>query len=310
MRVDNIAQAARIGLSRPYREPIHLAKLLAERLVRDRSRLRHRDGVANSLVGRGLARAPDGRPPRRRRTVRMSMSASLVDTLGVRLGQNKVFRLAPVESALPERAMRRVPALHPPEGLNWPKNLPRPARLFVRPEKIEAVAELPDHPPRLFIWRKIAPSRRQSRWAGAHSRRMVDERRRDESRPRLLPRRDERTARATGCSATRRPSRAAAGGCTALVRHELRRTSGHDAFLVFARRVVGRGTVFGGGAPRHQGAGCCRPQFLGRHGARARSRQGDRRASRSSAAALIFNAARRCWCIRPTAQPMAGFAVC
>jgi protein ImuB len=33
LRVDNIAQAARIGLSRPYREPKHLAKLLAERLV-------------------------------------------------------------------------------------------------------------------------------------------------------------------------------------------------------------------------------------------------------------------------------------
>jgi protein ImuB len=33
LRVDNLAQAVRIGLSRPYREPKHLAKLLAERLV-------------------------------------------------------------------------------------------------------------------------------------------------------------------------------------------------------------------------------------------------------------------------------------
>ena len=51
--------------------------------------------------------------------------------------------------------MQRVSVLHPVKGLEWPKNLPRPARLFVRPEKIEAVAELPDHPPRLFIWRKM-----------------------------------------------------------------------------------------------------------------------------------------------------------
>jgi protein ImuB len=49
--------------------------------------------------------------------------------------------------------MRRVAPLQPAEGVNWPKNLPRPARLFLQPEKIEAVAELPDHPPRLFIWR-------------------------------------------------------------------------------------------------------------------------------------------------------------
>jgi protein ImuB len=31
--VDNINQAARIGLSRPYREPTHLGRLLADRLV-------------------------------------------------------------------------------------------------------------------------------------------------------------------------------------------------------------------------------------------------------------------------------------
>jgi len=33
VRVDNIEQGARIGLSRPYREPKHLSKLLADRLV-------------------------------------------------------------------------------------------------------------------------------------------------------------------------------------------------------------------------------------------------------------------------------------
>lgn len=33
MRVDNIAQAVRIGTSRPNRNPVHLAKLLGERLV-------------------------------------------------------------------------------------------------------------------------------------------------------------------------------------------------------------------------------------------------------------------------------------
>jgi protein ImuB len=32
-RVDSVAQAARVGLSRPYREPKHLAKLLSDRLV-------------------------------------------------------------------------------------------------------------------------------------------------------------------------------------------------------------------------------------------------------------------------------------
>jgi hypothetical protein len=81
--------------------------------------------------------------------------SQLVDTLALRLGHENAFRLAPVESGLPERSVRRIPALDPTKGLDWPKHLPRPARLFARPEKVEAVAELPDHPPRLFIWRNI-----------------------------------------------------------------------------------------------------------------------------------------------------------
>ena len=154
MRVDNIAQAARIGLARSYREPKHLAKLLADRLVVIDPGFGIETATLTAswvealtekqTVGRHIA--PDGSD------VDVSQ---LVDTLGVRLGQNKVFRLSPVESALPERSTKRIAALHPAQPLEWPKNLPRPARLFAQPEKVEAVAELPDHPPRLFIWRNV-----------------------------------------------------------------------------------------------------------------------------------------------------------
>jgi protein ImuB len=143
LRVDNLAQAVRIGLSRPYREPEHLARLLGERLVLvdpgfgiESARLTASWVEAiteRQTVGRHIA--VDGAD------VDVSQ---LVDTLGVRLGPDKIFRLQPVESALPERAMRRMPALHPAQGVEWPKNLPRPSRLFAHPEKIEAIAELPD----------------------------------------------------------------------------------------------------------------------------------------------------------------------
>ncbi len=152
LRVDNVAQGARVGLSRPSREPIHLSKLLGERLVV----IDPGFGIETaSLTASWVEALPE------RQTVGRHLAADgtdvdvsqLVDTLGLRLGPKNVFRLTPVESALPERAMRRVAPLQPAEGVNWPKNLPRPARLFVQPEKIEAVAALPDHPPRLFIWR-------------------------------------------------------------------------------------------------------------------------------------------------------------
>lgn len=153
LRVDNIAQAARIGLARPYREPTHLAKLLGDRLVVIDPGLGIETATLTASWVEALAE---------RQTVGRHVGADgsevdisqLVDTLGVRLGSKNVFRAAPLESALPERATRRVAALQPAQDLDWPKHLPRPSRLFVRPEKIEAVAELPDHPPRLFIWRK------------------------------------------------------------------------------------------------------------------------------------------------------------
>ena len=154
LRVDNIAQAARVGLARPHREPKHLAKLLADRLfVIDPGFGIESASLTASWVEAIVERQTVGRHfGGDNAEVDVSQ---LVDTLGVRLGQNKIYRAMPVESALPERAARRVAALHPAQDLAWPERLPRPARLFVRPEKIEAVAELPDHPPRLFIWRKV-----------------------------------------------------------------------------------------------------------------------------------------------------------
>jgi protein ImuB len=152
MRVDNLAQAVRVALSRPYREPAHLSKLLVERLVLVDPGF----GIeAATLTASWIEALTE------RQTVGRHITADgsdvdvsqLVDTLGVRLGPQNVFRLAPVESAMPERAVRRVPALHPAQGLDWPKNLPRPARLFSPPEKVVAIAELPDHPPRQFVWR-------------------------------------------------------------------------------------------------------------------------------------------------------------
>jgi protein ImuB len=153
VRVDDIAQAARIGLSRPYREPLHLAKLLAERLVV----IDPGFGIESASLTASWVEALAERQTVGRHVGNDGSQtdvSQLVDTLGVRLGEDKIFRVAPVESSLPERAARRVSALHALEGLDWPKHLPRPARLFIQPEKIEAVAELPDHPPRLFIWRK------------------------------------------------------------------------------------------------------------------------------------------------------------
>ena len=43
----------------------------------------------------------------------------------------------------------------PETGANWPGHWPRPVRLLARPEPIETIALLPDHPPVAFTWRGI-----------------------------------------------------------------------------------------------------------------------------------------------------------
>ena len=108
VRVDNINQAARVGLSRPYREPKHLSKLLAERLVV----IDPGFGIEVASLTASWVEALTERQTVGRHVGEAGAEvdvSQLVDTLGVRLGQNKVFRFAPVESALPERSLRRVP---------------------------------------------------------------------------------------------------------------------------------------------------------------------------------------------------------
>src|SRR6202012_503068 len=90
VRVDNIAQAARIGLSRPYREPKHLAKLLAERLVV----IDPGFGIESASLTASWVEAVV-----ERQTIGRHVGADpsqhdvsqLVDTLGVRLGEKTSF---------------------------------------------------------------------------------------------------------------------------------------------------------------------------------------------------------------------------
>ena len=153
-RVDGSAQAVRVGTARPVRDPMHLARLLDERietvdpgfgveamrlalpLVEPLAPVQHDSGL-------------DGRAGE------AAAIAALIDRLSNRLGAGRVYRVAPVESDVPERAVRAVPPLAPADGRGWITPWPRPARLLPRPEPVEAVGLLPDHPPRWFTWRRV-----------------------------------------------------------------------------------------------------------------------------------------------------------
>jgi protein ImuB len=153
LRVDNVAQAVRIGTSRPNRDQRHLGKLLSECLVLVDPGF----GIERATLTASWVEALTERQTVGRHVAEDGSDAdvgSLVDTLRTRLGSDRVFRLAPVESDIPERAVKRIAPVAPTSGLSWPDDLPRPARLLIPPEPVTAIAEIPDSPPKLFVWRK------------------------------------------------------------------------------------------------------------------------------------------------------------
>lgn len=78
----------------------------------------------------------------------------LADRLGSRLGSKAVLKIDFIQSHLPERTTRLVPALaaQPLALKDWPKNR-RPMRLLPRPELVKINAEVPHGLPASMIWR-------------------------------------------------------------------------------------------------------------------------------------------------------------
>ena len=190
-RVDGSLWRRALGTSRPSRDPAHLRRLFAEHLdkidpgfgieVMTLAAPRAEPLSALQLVLRAEGPAGD--------TSSSSSAgglAGLIDRLESRLGPGRVFALAPVESHLPERAVRAVPALEGRPAWRRAGRQPRPLRLLGRPEPIEAMALLPDHPPVRFRWRRV--SHRVTRAEGPE--RLSAEWWRDDPRAAAAPPRD------------------------------------------------------------------------------------------------------------------------
>lgn len=147
-KVDATRQAIRAGTAKPVRDVAWLTKLFRDRtekiepgfgiekltLVAVMSEPLEEKQKASSLVDDEDA---DITP--------------LIDVFGNR-GQ-RVFRVAPVASDVPERSVQRIAAVGDEVTEGWVHQWRRPVRLLARPDQIEAIALLPDHPPASITWR-------------------------------------------------------------------------------------------------------------------------------------------------------------
>ncbi|MGQ0660595.1 Y-family DNA polymerase [Sphingosinicella sp.] len=163
-RCDGFAPRLTIETGRPSRDPALIVRLLRERIDSladpldpgfgyDMVRLAvlHSEPLAASQFEMAGEERPD------------ADLAALVDRLAVRLGADRVIRLKPYDSHIPERAQVAVEAVAPASP--WPASKGdepplRPLFLLDPPEPVQVVAEVPDGPPRRF--------RRHGAWHEVH----------------------------------------------------------------------------------------------------------------------------------------------
>jgi protein ImuB len=151
-RVDSHFQAVRVRTALPVRDAKRLTRLLS-------------DKVETIEPGFGIEimtlAATHAEPLAAKQFISSLVDdtapdvSDLIDLLANRVGEERLYRATPVASDVPERSVARVSATAPDCETSWPGRWPRPARLFERPEPIETVALLPDHPPVTFTWRGI-----------------------------------------------------------------------------------------------------------------------------------------------------------
>jgi protein ImuB len=147
-KVDGTRQAIRAGTAKPVRDIAWLTKLF-------------RDRTEKIEPGFGIEKltlvAVMSEPLEEKQKTSSLIDdedadiTPLIDVFGNR-GQ-RVFRVAPVASDVPERSVQRIAAVGEEVTEGWVHHWRRPVRLFARPDPIEAIALLPDHPPPSITWR-------------------------------------------------------------------------------------------------------------------------------------------------------------
>jgi protein ImuB len=151
-----------VRMARPSCEPVHIARIVKERLALLEGRFDPTLGFdAATLYAMGaeplIARQSElltGTLAGGEDKVRL---AQFLDRVTARLGEGAVRRIAFAESYVPEHASFHVPAptaVDVKVSSQLPPVQPRPLMLLPRPEPIIAISQVPDYPPRQFTWRR------------------------------------------------------------------------------------------------------------------------------------------------------------
>jgi protein ImuB len=157
-RSDGTSAQVEISMARPVRTPEHIVRLFEERidqidpgfgidlLLLEAVRVGPMDETAVALAGDLAASSTD-----------VAALAALADRICAKLGEGAVTITAIHESYFPDRAESQAVFKGDlsAEQSSAVQTGPRPIRLLPTPERIQALAEVPDGPPLRFVWRRL-----------------------------------------------------------------------------------------------------------------------------------------------------------
>jgi protein ImuB len=161
-RVDHRVTTFTVNAARATRDAAHVARLFAHRAERLTGEFDPGFGIDMIRLAAGdLCRLDAAQIGAFEQGYGAEDLDRLHDRLASRLGPGAVLRLAFVNTHIPERAERLVPAgetaADPDVGAEPDPERRRPLRLLPQPERIEvARAEVPDGPPAGMVWRHVS----------------------------------------------------------------------------------------------------------------------------------------------------------
>lgn len=147
-KVDGTRQAIRAGTAKPARDVAWLTKLFRDRTEKIEPGFGIEKMTLVAVMAEQLDEAQKSSSLVEDEVVDLT---PLIDIYGNR-GQ-RVYRVAPVASDVPERSVQRIGAASDPIETAWVNHWRRPVRLLARPEQVDVMALLPDHPPVWIMWR-------------------------------------------------------------------------------------------------------------------------------------------------------------
>lgn len=157
-RADGETVSLAAGLAQPSHDARHLARMLHERRARLAERFDPGFGIESLTLSAIHTEALTPRQTAFDARDEGDDIAILIDRLGARLGVRAVTRFLPRESHLPERAVVAVPAASDAarRAGDWSGHPDaRPLLMLPAAERAEVLAEVPEGPPRQFLWRRV-----------------------------------------------------------------------------------------------------------------------------------------------------------